>query len=1452
MFTTKQKLSKDKFYQGSNDQLILTGQTYISKLSGDTTTFKNVGIDITNYDFRIGSGFTGTVWDIQYFVDGSLLIGGDFEAYDGVVVGGLAKLNSDGSLDEDFNNNIGAGASGYVQRIAIQSDNKIVLVGEFTTFNSQSVNRIVRLNSNGTIDDSFEVGSGFDGAIYNGLAIQDDGKIVVSGDFTAYSGITVGRIVRLNSNGGLDDSFVTGSGFDAFVSDILIQDDGKIVVAGLYSTYSGVTANSLIRLNSNGGIDETFNVGTGFAVGSEYALKMGLQSDGKIVLAGLFTGFNGVSANSVIRLNSDGSVDNTFEIGSGIEGGTSTVNSVKIRDDGKILLGGDFDTYNSIPFSDIVLLNSDGTIDELFNIKGGINSYVWVVQSSGSSVYAGGDFTSYNGNDINRFIKISTEGELLTGEANIIAKNSFIAYDGTYDATRLRDSYLTPKSYVDNYIQGENGITKSSDGVIKIGGELTESTTIASDGIFTQKSSQFNLWNSYSKGIQLNSKFYSSGEVLAILSYGAAIYVGNDITLLKYDTQYNLERSVNISNIKTLARTTDGLYVGGGFSTTFNASTQNRILRLNDSSLAFDNTFIVGDGFNGDVNIIEVDELVVGSKVLVGGDFTSYDGVTSNRIVRLNNDGSIDDTFDVGVGFNGTVNTIKIQSDDKILVGGNFTSYSGVTGFNRIIRLNTDGSVDNTFDAGAGFNSTVFVIEIQPDDKILVGGSFSSYSGVTGYNKLIRLNTDGSVDNTFDMDAGFSSSVIHTVHDVLVDSTKIIAVGRFTILSGTTTNRIVRLNSNGTRDNTFNIGTGFNAAFGFSGGPKVIEKVDSSPVQYLVGGAFTTYQGNSCINLALLSDTGLEADFPLENITLNDKMNYNSDYSSGFTKHSIADVNYVTGLTSNLLNLADNGVKRALDTVVLGGELTGQTAISGDVVTLTLDKVNDGFHLNFRDYSETSKTISTSYEKLNQFNYISVNASINRMARIPSTGDLLISGAFTDVNDINSSGIALLSGDGVINENFSSNIGSGPSNNISGIFVDDDENIYVYGVFNSFNSFQCTCLVKLLHDGTVDTGFTFYLSGESIHNVGKVLGLSDGKLYIRITESVSGVTYIRRVNTDGTLDNTFDTGAGFNDTPYDFAVLNDDTLIVVGAFTEYSGNTLSTPYIVALNTDGTISETFIPEIFDGQVSSIIKLDSTDRFLLSGSFSTYGSSSVNTGLMVVDATGVFDEEFNTNVAQVPSIGTYSNVFVNEDYHIFMSSKSQMVRVDLNGNYIDQHTGSDNNPNNMVFVFDTLMYINSGVQENPIFKRNYSDFEEYFVVHPELLSTQKFRYVTDLSSGFTKHSLVDVNYVTGITSGIAVNVVGLEIVTGSSFTASTSSHFIHYFGDTAGVIYLPPSPTFKQQIYICDAIGGALDNNITVDGNGYLINGSSTAIINANYTSIMLVYNGINWMGGTILG
>jgi uncharacterized delta-60 repeat protein len=148
-----------------------------------------------------------------------------------LIINTINAFAQQGALDASFDP--GNGFIGNVFATAIQNDGKIIVGGDFSSFNDVTRNRIARLNANGELDTSFDPGIGFNNNVYS-TAIQSDGKIIVGGDFTAFNGVTRSRIARLNANGSLDNSFVPGNGFTSNVSTITIQGDGKIIVGGIF------------------------------------------------------------------------------------------------------------------------------------------------------------------------------------------------------------------------------------------------------------------------------------------------------------------------------------------------------------------------------------------------------------------------------------------------------------------------------------------------------------------------------------------------------------------------------------------------------------------------------------------------------------------------------------------------------------------------------------------------------------------------------------------------------------------------------------------------------------------------------------------------------------------------------------------------------------------------------------------------------------------------------------------------------------------------------------------------------------------------------------------------------------------------------------------------------------------------------------------------------------------
>ena len=252
--------------------------------------------------------------------------------------------------------------------LAVQSDGKILVGGVFTSYNGTARRRIARLNNDGSLDTSFTVGTGFNQSV-NSLAVQSDGKILVGGGFTSYNGTNRNYIVRLNGNGTLDSGFTVGTGLNSSVNSIAVQSDGKILVGGYFSTYNGSGSNCIARLNSDGTLDSGFTVGTGFGGSIPNMVNtIVVQSNGKILVGGSFGYYNGTNIGDYIaRLNNDGTLDGGFTAGSVGTEFNGSVSNIIVQSDGKILVGGDFTSYNGVSRNYITRLNSGGTLDTSFD-----------------------------------------------------------------------------------------------------------------------------------------------------------------------------------------------------------------------------------------------------------------------------------------------------------------------------------------------------------------------------------------------------------------------------------------------------------------------------------------------------------------------------------------------------------------------------------------------------------------------------------------------------------------------------------------------------------------------------------------------------------------------------------------------------------------------------------------------------------------------------------------------------------------------------------------------------------------------------------------------------------------------------------------------------------------------------------------------------------------------------
>lgn len=308
--------------------------------------------DIT---FQEGSGFDGEddhVEVIQRSGLGEYYVGGVFSSYNGVARKNILRINGDGILDPDFDP--GTGTIGIVLEIAVQSDNKVLISGGFGSYNGQTARGLFRALYNGNFDDTYVSLLNSD-AVVNSIYIDNASKAYIAGSFGSFDGQLVNKLAKLMPDGGLDELFQQDHSCNSFIDKIIPSGDGNFYIIGNFTEYAGVEVNKVAKINSQGNLTGSFNVGSG---PDYYLYDAVVQSDGKIIIVGNFTTFNEVPAYGIVRLMDDGSVDPTFLTGSGTNS-TGSILQCGLQSDGKIIIAGSFTEFNGYQANRIARLIND-------------------------------------------------------------------------------------------------------------------------------------------------------------------------------------------------------------------------------------------------------------------------------------------------------------------------------------------------------------------------------------------------------------------------------------------------------------------------------------------------------------------------------------------------------------------------------------------------------------------------------------------------------------------------------------------------------------------------------------------------------------------------------------------------------------------------------------------------------------------------------------------------------------------------------------------------------------------------------------------------------------------------------------------------------------------------------------------------------------------------------------
>jgi len=337
------------------------------------------------------------VYSLAVQADGKVLVGGNFTTLGWQIRNRIGRLNADGTLDASFNPGTGgsAFATPSVYSLAMQADGQILVGGNFYTLGGQIRNNIGRLNADGTPDNGFNPGAGgspFANPSVHSLAVQADGKILVGGNFTTLGEQSRTNIGRLNADGTLDPSFDPRT--HGAVNSLVLQADGRILVGGAFATLGGQSRNHIGRLNGDGTLDTSFDPGSDDTVRS-----LAVQADGKILVGGGFTTLGGQSRTLLGRLNAAGTLDTSFNPGAGGSPfANPSVYSLAVQADGKILVGGNFTTLGGQRRNFVGRLNADGSLDTSFNPGAANIVFSLAVQADGK-ILLGGYFTALGGQE---------------------------------------------------------------------------------------------------------------------------------------------------------------------------------------------------------------------------------------------------------------------------------------------------------------------------------------------------------------------------------------------------------------------------------------------------------------------------------------------------------------------------------------------------------------------------------------------------------------------------------------------------------------------------------------------------------------------------------------------------------------------------------------------------------------------------------------------------------------------------------------------------------------------------------------------------------------------------------------------------------------------------------------------------------------------------------------------
>jgi uncharacterized delta-60 repeat protein len=397
----------------------------------------------TTFDPNVA--FNASVLALVLQSNGQIIAGGNFTTVNGQPENHVARLNPDGTLDSSGFLFGLSGANGAVRALVNQSDDRVVIGGAFSQVNGVVRNGIARLMLDGSLDSSFNPGSGADSTVYalGQTFVGGANKIYVGGAFTTYNSSPSPGIARLNDDGTVDTSFAAGTGANGAVFALAVYPTnspfaGKVLIGGAFTNFNGTPLNRLARLNADGSMDTNFAASIGSGA-NDLIRSIAIQSDGGILIGGDFTNFNGTVLNRIERLNNDGTTDTNFTAGVGL-GVNGSVNAIALQADNCIVVAGQFTQANGVTRNGLTRLLPTGAADPTINFGAGANADVdaVVIQPADQMLVIGGGFTQFNNESHDHIARIYGGSEVGSGQFTFTSSGYQVKEDGVFATISIR------------------------------------------------------------------------------------------------------------------------------------------------------------------------------------------------------------------------------------------------------------------------------------------------------------------------------------------------------------------------------------------------------------------------------------------------------------------------------------------------------------------------------------------------------------------------------------------------------------------------------------------------------------------------------------------------------------------------------------------------------------------------------------------------------------------------------------------------------------------------------------------------------------------------------------------------------------------------------------------------------------------------------------------------------